>query len=79
MDALYIIEVTFQLSEEDYRATEGMDTAMPVLISKPSAIQIANPVTFMVIPLTFDQAFAQGIVPIDRLPPSNPFSPNRAG
>ena len=71
------IAVFFQLSEADYREPEGPNAMMPVIISKASDVFLANPVTFMVIPLTVDQALAQGVIP--NFEPLNQFSPNRAG
>ena len=71
------IAVTFQLSEADYREPEGPNAMMPVIISKASDVFIANPVTFMVIPLTVGQALAQGV--IESFEAEDPFSPNRAG
>ena len=71
------IGVSFQLSETDYREPEGLNAMMPVIISKASEVFIANPVTFMVIPLTVDQALAQGM--IESFEAEDPFSPNRAG
>ena len=50
---------------------------MPVIIEKASDIFIANPVTFMVIPLTVGEALAQGV--IASFETEHPFSPNRAG
>ena len=50
---------------------------MPVVIAKVSDVFIANPVTFMVIPLTVEQALAQGV--IESFEAEDSFSPNRAG
>ena len=77
---VYCVAVTFQLSEEDYRSREGGIGFMPVIISKDFEAFIANPIVFSVIPLTLDEAEAQGLIP-DVIPtiPDNPFSPIRAG
>ncbi len=69
--------VTFQLSESDYIQREGSNAMMPVVITKASDVFIANPVTFLVIPLTVDQALDQQV--INSFEPLNSFSPNRAG
>ena len=74
---IYNVEVTFQFSEADYRASEGPGAVMPVIISKPSEPLIATDVTFMVIPLTVDEALAQNV--IDNFESLDPFNPNRAG
>ena len=74
---IYNVEVTFQFSEADYRAVEGPGVVMPVVISKPSEILIATDITFMVIPLTVDQALAQNV--IESFSTSDAFNPNRAG
>ena len=71
------VGVTFQLSEADYREPEGENAMMPVIISKASDVFIANPVEFMVFPITVDMALAQRVIPtFEQL---NIFSPNRAG
>ncbi len=72
-----MIGVTFQLSEADYREPEGENAVMPAIISKPSDVFIANPVEFVVFPITVDQALTQDV--ILTFEPLNPFSPNRAG
>ncbi len=72
-----MIGVTFQLSEPDYREPEGENAVMPVIISKASDVFIANPVEFMVFPITVDMALVQGVIPFFET--LNPFSPNRAG
>ena len=71
------VEVTFRFSDADYRASEGPGAVMPVVISKPSVVNIATDVIFMVIPLTVDQALAQNV--IDSFSTLDPFDPNRAG
>ena len=74
---LYNAEVTFQFSEADYRESEGPGAVMPVVISKPSEVTIATNVTFVVIPLTVDEALTQNV--IDTFESLDPFNPNRAG
>ena len=74
---LHCVAVAFQLSEPEYRESEGLDAMMPVIIAKASDVFLANPVTFMVIPLTVDEALAQGV--IESFEAEDPFSPNRAG
>ena len=74
---LYSIEVTFGFSEADYRATEGTNTFMPVIISKEAGVFIANSVEFRITPLTVQQALNQSV--IASFEPLDPNSPNRAG
>ena len=71
------VDVTFQLSEADYREMEGPDAMMPVIIAKASDVFIATDVTFMIIPLTVQQALDRGV--IDDFPMEDIFNPNRAG
>ena len=53
---------------------------MPVIITKSLETFLANPVTFVVFPLTVDEAEDQDVVPeVVSVPADNPFSPNRAG
>ena len=77
LDVFIYVVVNFQLSEADYRVIEGPGTVMPVTISKDFGPVIATDVTFMVIPMTVDQALVQNT--IDGFPNLDPFSPNRAG
>ncbi len=56
---------------------EGPDAMMPLVIIKSAECVLANPVTFMVIPLTADEAMAQDVITSFEI--TNPFSPNRAG
>ena len=56
---------------------EGPGVVMPVIISKTSDVFIATNVTFMIIPLTIDQALQQDV--IDDFELQDPFNPNRAG
>ena len=42
--------------------SEGQDAMMPVVIAKASDVFTATDVTFMVIPLTVDEALAQGVI-----------------
>ena len=51
---------------------------MPVIIVKTTDVILANPVTFMVIPLTIDEAMNRSVITTFD-PPDNPNSPNRAG
>ena len=73
----YNVEVTFQFSEANYRAMEGPGIMMPLRITRTSDVFIATNVTFMIIPLTVDQALQQGV--IDDFEPHDNFNPNRAG
>ena len=53
---------------------------MPVVIAKDSQVFLANPVTFLVIPWTVQQAIDEGLIPnLINVPEGTPFSPNRAG
>ena len=54
--------VTFQLSEADYRQIEAPNAMMQIEILKSSAVILANSVTFMVNPLTVEEAVAQGVI-----------------
>ena len=69
--------MSFQLSEDDYSATEGSDAEMQITVTKSFDVFIANPVTFMVLPLTIDDALDRGV--INAFEPQNIVSPNRAG
>ena len=80
----YSLDVLFQFSRgrafdgiEIYFGSEGIDTFMPVFISKQAGVFTANPVEFRVTPLTVQEAFDQGVEPslrrLDR------YSPDRAG
>ena len=72
------LDISFQLSGETYRIVEAPSGAMQVVIEKMDRnILLANPITFMVQPLTVDQALAQGVIAEFEL--LDPFSPNRAG
>ena len=51
-----------RLSDDDYVTFEGVDTAVPVRITKDSTTRLANPVIFRVTPLTVDDALAQGVI-----------------
>ena len=74
---MFFLDVTFELSEADYRATEGTNDFMPVIISKEAGVFIANPVEFRITPLTVQQALDQGVIKeFEKLDPN---SPNRAG
>ena len=75
---VYCAGVTFELSEPGYRSREGDTGFMPIIISKDSEVFLANPIIFRVIPLTLDEAEAQGLIP-DVILPDNEFSPVRAG
>ena len=68
------IAIELRFSDDDYRAIEGRDDVAPVRILKDRAIRLANPVTFRIIPLTVDQAIAQGIIDMD-FPPEEGLSP----
>ena len=68
--------MTFQLSESDYRETEGPNAAMQVIISKVADIFLATPVLFIVIPMTVDRALDLDV--IDSFEPLD-LSSNRAG
>lgn len=48
---------------EDFVENEGETGFMPVKIFKNSEKFIANPVTFLVIPMTIAQAKAEGLIP----------------
>ena len=65
--------IELRFSEDDYRATEGRNDVAPVTILKDSAIRLANPVTFRIIPLTVDQAIDQGIIDMN-FPPEEGIS-----
>ena len=69
--------ISFQLSEDDYSATEGPNATIQITIAKSFDVFIANPVTFMVIPLTVEDGLNRGVV--NTFEPLNNFSPNRAG
>ena len=69
--------VTFQLSAGNYTQMEAPNAVMPVIITKDPNVLLANPVTFMVVPLTVDEALSRGVITEFR--PLNPLSPNRAG
>ena len=70
---LYNIVVSFQLTEDDYRAAEY--ELMPVAVTKNN-VQLANPVSFTITPLTVSQALDKNI--ISDFIPENFDSPNRA-
>jgi hypothetical protein len=71
-----IIGTEFELSEDDFRATEPPDmTFMPVFIAKDGTL--ANPVTFRVTPLTVLEAEARGIANFTR-PADDNVSPSIA-
>jgi hypothetical protein len=75
---LSLLATEFELSEEDFRATEPPDmTFMPVFIAKGTG-PLANPVTFRVTPLTVQEAEARGITSFTR-PDTHRFSPSIAG
>ena len=68
----------FELSEDDFRATEPPDMFyMPVFITKGVGT-LANPVTFRVTPLTVIEAEVRGITNFTR-PPNDANSPSTAG
>ena len=73
---IIIIEVGFQLTNDDYLINER-DLIMPVLVAKEPNQRLANPVTLRVTPLTVDAAVRRGIVE-DTIVPNNDISPNRA-
>ncbi len=73
-----LVVVTFELSEERYRATE-FEQFMPVRVSTSSAVAIANPITLRITPLTVNQALEMNIIKRSSLPAFSFISPNRAG
>ena len=73
---LIIIEVGFQLTNDDYSINER-DLIMPVLVAKDPNQRLANPVLLRVTPLTVDAAVQTDIVE-DTIVPNNDISPNRA-
>lgn len=79
--SIFAIAVTFGFSEEDYREREGSTGFMPVIVAKTSfEIFLANPITFVVIPLTISEAEDRGLVPdVITVARDNIFSPSRAG
>ena len=72
-----MVGVTFQLSQESYRAIEGPNAMLTATLFKTPEVSIATNATFMVIPLTVDQALQRGV--IDEFESLDPFNPNRAG
>ena len=71
------VDISFHLSEPVYRATEGRNEFMPVIISKREYVFIANPIIFRIIPLTVRQALDRHV--ISSFEPLDLNSPNRAG
>ncbi len=69
--------MTFELSEDDYRANE-FDSFMPVKIFKGTDANIANPITLRITPLTVEQALDRNLIDESSLPAINLISPNRA-
>ncbi len=72
------VEVTFELSEDDYRANE-FDNFMPVKVSRGTGVTIANPITLRITPLTVQQALDRNLIEESSLPVISFISPNRAG
>ena len=76
----FLLAVTFEFTNDDYREREGGTGFMPVIISKDSEVFIANPIIFRVIPLTIGEAESQGLIPnVISAIPDHYFSPVRAG
>ena len=73
---ILIIEVGFQLTNDDYLINER-DLIMPVLVAKDPSQRLVNPVLLRVTPLTVDAAVRRGIIE-DAIVPNNDISPNRA-
>lgn len=76
--------ISFSLSEIDFRAFEEPDSVMSVSVTKTGdeEVALANPVLFVVTPLTVDAALAQEIIPEFTNYPtriSEELSPSRAG
>ncbi len=72
------VEVTFELSEDDYRANE-FDNFMPVKVTRGTGVTIANPITLRITPLTVEQATERNLTDGLILPVIHFISPNRAG
>ncbi len=72
-----IIVVSFDLSENDYRANE-FELSIPVKISKSSGTTLANPVVMRVTPMTVERALMMNIISPDVIEEDSPISPNRA-
>ena len=72
MGIFVCIAIEIELSEDDYRETEGSNAVVEVRVAKDS--RLANPVRFKVTPLTLDQARAQGLT-LSGLPDDSITSP----
>ena len=71
--------ISFAFSERDYRASERINAVMPVKINLEQNVQLANPVTFKISPLTVADAQSRSLnVPADA-EIINPYSPVQAG
>ena len=75
---MFALGVTFDLSAESYSQDEAPEACMPVRIVKSSNVLLATPVTFMIIPLTVDEALSQGVITSFQ-PSQDNRAPNRAG
>ena len=71
----YIVVITFELAEDDYRESESGD--LEITIAKNQDVTLANPVTVRITPLTVPEAFDRGI--ITTFDEDDLLSPNRAG
>lgn len=70
------VEAVIQLSQADFRETEGNGTAIPVQVAKN--VRLANPITFTVSPLQIGSSLLPDSIAAN-FGPENPFSPTRAG
>ena len=71
--------ISFVFSERDYRESERTNAVMPVKINLEQNVQLANPVTFKISPLTVADAQSRSLnVPADA-EIINPDSPVQAG
>ena len=72
----YCIDVDFSFSENSYVRQEGPGATIPTKIAKSIDVLLANPVWFVVAPLTIDQALQRSV--IDSYDMDNLNSPTRA-
>ena len=75
MKSLHSAAVEIQFTNDDYRAIESSGV-IPVVVTKNQ--RIATPLTISINPLTVAQANSEG-VPLEGIPPDNPFVPPYAG
>ena len=70
-----IVVITFEITDDDYRESEGGDMEITVAINQD--ITLVNPVTVRITPLTVQMALDRGI--IATFDEDDALSPNRAG